>query len=150
MAHPNPIAYNDPLNSNSIGYVDSNNHPMSIQPSAPPLCDPSHPTYPALSYTPPPQPPPETFAFNLAIDSVAVSKEVAKKALEIYVSQTCCWGSGPAKKCVITSNQSHSSFSCELKTFIEYRTTSNIERPYNREPLTMRGNGPILKPWYIT
>lgn len=130
-----------------MAYINQKSAEINKGPSAPPMFYEPPPTYAEAIAFPPDGPPAEIIAFNVATDAVAIPKDEAKEILIKYVGRTCCWGSDPARKCDITSTKAFSSFHCQLKTFIEFRSTANIERPYHSEQLTMRGHGTIPKAW---
>jgi len=48
---------------------------------------------------------------------------VARDALLQYISTTCCWGSGAAKKADIECEW-WASMVCKLDTFVQHRTTA--------------------------
>uniref|UniRef100_A0AAY4B3E7 SSUH2 protein n=1 Tax=Denticeps clupeoides TaxID=299321 RepID=A0AAY4B3E7_9TELE len=100
------------------------------------------PSPPLVLPTPPPgTAPPE---WNLT----CVCEEEARQAFLQYVSEHCCYGSGPAENGVITSREPFNTFRYSLQTFTESRKLEPKIEPYQGQPLDA-GSQPVPPPWAI-
>lgn len=94
--------------------------------------------------------PPEILQFNMSSDVKPKTREQAKEFLMKKIEDELCWGKGPANEMEINSCVGLASFSCKVETFVEYRTSARVHKPYHKgNPYTSPRDGPAPQPWQM-
>ncbi|KAG5836579.1 protein SSUH2 homolog [Anguilla anguilla] len=100
---------------------------------------------PAPAYPPPaPEPSPTQPEWNIP----SISEDTAREAFRLFVSNHCCWSSGPAKDGMITAMDSFNTYRYRLETFTEARATEWAHEQYNGQPVNAYTQ-PAPGPWDI-
>ncbi|KAL4655690.1 hypothetical protein GN956_G5369 [Arapaima gigas] len=93
----------------------------------------------------PPQPNQELPNWNIPV----LSEDEARKAFKEYVSDKCCYSSGPAEEGVITNIEAFNTYRYRLETFTESRSTEWCYEPFTGQQVDAYMQ-PAPGPWVIS